>query len=75
MKEEFYSKMRKFQIDINLHYLDEANKAKELSIYADSNDIWEAICTGFSELVNTLQSEGQFKLPVLGRKEHWRKSE
>lgn len=63
--------MRKFQISINLHYLDEENKTKELSVYANSNNIWETICAGFSELVNTLHSEGQFKLPVFGRKEHW----
>lgn len=66
--------MRKFQIRINLHYLDEDNKTKELSVYADSNGMWDTICAGFSELINALQSEGQFKLPMFGRKEHWWKS-
>lgn len=30
------------------------DKPKELSVYADSNNLWEAICAGFNECIAAL---------------------
>ena len=65
--------MRKFQLSINLHYINEDNRTVVLDVYTDSNNIWETICSGFSELVSELQRVGQMELPSFGAKEsRWR---
>lgn len=62
--------MRKFQISIGLHMLTECGEPKELSVYADSDNIWETICTGFDELLSALRTESGLKLPSFGAREH-----
>ena len=65
--------MRKFQLTINLHYLDEDNHPNVLDVYTDGNNIWETICSGFSELLTELQTTGTMKLPSFGaRGSKWR---
>ena len=65
--------MRKFQLSINLHYINEDNRPVVLDVYTDSNNIWETICSGFSELISELQNTGEMKLPSFGTKEsRWR---
>lgn len=63
--------MRKFQLNISLHYLDEDNRPAIVNVYADSNNVWETICAGFSELINELQATAAMSLPSFGRKENW----
>ena len=63
--------MRKFQLSINLHYLNENDRPTVLNVYADSNNIWETICAGFAELINELQETGNMDLPSFGRRENW----
>lgn len=66
--------MRKFQLSINLHYLNEDNRPVVLDVYTDSNNILETICAGFSELVGELQETGEMELPSFGAREsrwHW----
>lgn len=63
--------MRKFQLSINLHYLNEDNRPVVLDVYTDSNNIWETICAGFSELISELENKGAMELPSFGRKENW----
>ena len=65
--------MRKFQLSINLHYINDDNRPVVLDVYTDSNNIWETICSGFSELISELQTTGKMKLPSFGAKEsRWR---
>lgn len=65
--------MRQFQLSINLHYLNEDNRPVSLDVYTDSNNIWETICAGFSELIAELQKTGKMELPSFGAKEsRWR---
>lgn len=62
--------MRKFQISIRLHMLTENDESKELSVYADSNNVWETICVGFDELLDALRTEAGLKMPSFGVREH-----
>ena len=62
--------MRRVQIDIKFFYLDEIDRPTDLNVYADSNDIWETICSGFYELIDTLSREGLIRFPRFGRMEH-----
>lgn len=63
--------MRKFQISINLQMFDES-EPKSLSVYVDSNNLWETICGAFHELMDGLEAEGY--LAGVAR-EHYRKQE
>lgn len=60
--------MRKFQITINLQMFDE-NKPKELSVYADSNNLWETICAGFGELMSAVEN---VDFAGIARQWHWK---
>ena len=60
--------MRKFQISIKLQMFDE-NEPKSLSVYADSNNLWETICAAFHELMDGLEAEGYLS----GVAKHYRK--
>lgn len=65
--------MRRFQLTVNLYYLDEENHQNVLDIYTDGNNIWETICSGISELLTELQTTGTMQLPSFGaRDSHWR---
>ena len=64
--------MRNVQISIQLELTNEQtiNGEKEsYHVYADSNNIWEAICAGFDELIGTLKEKGHL-LPAFGRRQH-----
>lgn len=67
--------MRKVQINIVMEFFgDEASngKSEKVSVYADSNNVWETICAGFHELVTVLQEKRE--LPSFGaRTSHWDK--
>jgi hypothetical protein len=45
-------------------------KSEQINVYADSNNIWEAIVAGFHETVEVLKAHGH-RLPIFGRKEHY----
>lgn len=65
--------MRKVQISIKMELFDDqANDGKheQVSVYADANNVWEAIVAGFHELVESLKDHGH-KLPIFGAKEHY----
>ena len=64
--------MRKFQMTINMTIVDQSPPI-EFSVYADSNNIWETICAGFSELLRDIQLVCGIQLPEFGRKEYYRR--
>ena len=64
--------MRKVQISIKMELFgDQASDGKyeKINVYADANNVWEAIIAGFHEVVDTLKAHGR-ELPIFGRKEH-----
>ena len=64
--------MRKAQISIKMELVgDQAANGhiEEIRVYADANSIFEAICSGFYELLGALQKQGH-DLPSFGRREH-----
>ena len=64
--------MRKVQIDIHMRlYGDLASdgKIETVNVYADANNVWEAICAAIDELLFVLKEIGN-KLPLFGCKEH-----
>ena len=67
--------MRKVQISIKMELFgDQASDGKyeKINVYADANNVWEAIVAGFHEVVDTLKAHGR-KLPIFGAKEHYEK--
>ena len=65
--------MRKVQISIKMELFgDQADDGKheQISVYADSNNVWETIVAGFHELVEALKANGR-EIPIFGRKEHY----
>ena len=67
--------MRKVQINIKMTMVDDQaadGKFEEISVYADSNNLWETIVAGFHETVEALKAHGH-KLPIFGAKEHHEK--
>lgn len=65
--------MRKVQISIKMELFDDQaadGKCEKINVYADSNNVWEAIAAGFHEVVEALKANGR-KLPIFGRKEHY----
>ena len=65
--------MRKVQISIKMELFDDQatdGKYEKINVYADANNVWEAIAAGFHEVVEALKSHGR-KLPVFGAKEHY----
>lgn len=61
--------MRKYQVSIKMTIADKA-PAREFSVYADANNIWEAVCAGFFELSHVIQSVCGVRLPGFGCVEH-----
>lgn len=57
--------MRKFQIGIKMEMFD-GEQNDSLTVYADANNIWEAICAGLHELLTALQEKRS--LPSFGAK-------
>lgn len=65
--------MRKVQISIKMELFgDQASDGnhEQLNVYADANNVWEAIAAGFHEVIETLKAHGR-ELPEFGRKEHY----
>jgi biotin synthase-related radical SAM superfamily protein len=65
--------MRKVQINIKMTIVDDQaadGQFEEVSVYADSNNLWETIVAGFHELVEALKDHGH-RIPVFGAKEHY----
>lgn len=60
--------MRSSQISIEMMVLSEYGKPEKVKVYADSNNPWETVCAGLSELCNALQDVG-VKLPEFGVRE------
>lgn len=63
--------MRTSQISISMLVLSEYGAPKEIKVYADSNNPWETICAGFSELCSALQEDAGMRLPLFGVKERY----
>lgn len=64
--------MRRAQISIKLELFgDQAanGHAEKITVYADSNNIYETINAGFYELLTATQLHGR-KLPSFGYREH-----
>lgn len=68
--------MRKYQITIDMHIVDENTKptdARNLIVYADGNDILGTISAGFTELVEALVHSGKMlPLPYVVRQHRWK---
>lgn len=65
--------MRKVQIGIKMELFDDQaadGKYEKINVYADANNVWEAIAAGFHETIEALKAHGR-KLPVFGAKEHY----
>lgn len=65
--------MRKVQISIKMELFDDQaadGKYEKVNVYADANNVWEAIAAGFHEIVEALRAHGR-KLPAFGRKERY----
>ena len=55
--------MRKVQININLQIVNEETdppSLQKITAYADANNLWEAICSGFDELMAGIR---EFSIP------------
>lgn len=65
--------MRKVQISIKMELFDDQaadGKYEKISVYADSNNTYEAIVAGFHETVEALKAHGR-EIPMMGAKEHY----
>lgn len=58
--------MRKFQLSLKMNAILDDGTLKTFSVYADANNIWEAVCAGFNELIRTAKSETDIPLPTFG---------
>ena len=64
--------MRKVQISIKMELFDDQaadGRHKKITVYADANDVYEAICATLYELIHSLQQQGR-KLPACGVRQH-----
>ena len=43
----------------------------QINVYADANNVYEALAAAYFEVLQQLQSEGDIKLPTFGRREHY----
>ena len=68
--------MRKYQITIKMHIVDENTKptdARNLIVYADGNDMLGTISAGFRELIESLLQSGKMlPLPYVVKDHEWR---
>lgn len=64
--------MRKVQISMKMELFDDQAidaKHEQISVYADANDVYEAICAAQYELMYALRQQG-YKLPACGTRQH-----
>ena len=66
--------MRKVQVSIKIEIFGDAAEAQwdgyePISVYADSNNVYEALCAAFDETLTILKENGR-ELPSFGCKEH-----
>lgn len=59
--------MRKIQITIQVDLFDQ-EKTEKVTVYTDSNNLWECIVAAFEELIKALRKKG--RLLSTGAKEH-----
>lgn len=64
--------MRNVQVTIKVDDISDVNNPRNFSIYADSNNIWEAICAALDELMVALKEDGD-ALPGFGARSHMKK--
>lgn len=43
----------------------------EINVYADANNVYEALTAAYFEVLQELQNEGDIHLPKFGRREHY----
>ena len=60
--------MRKNQVNIVIESF-EGETANKMAVYADADNVWEAVCAAFAEVTAVLQENG-FSLPANGEREH-----
>lgn len=67
--------MRENQVTIKLERFGNKDKLGiddlEINVYADSNNVYEALSAGYYEVLKQLQYEGKIDLPTFGRREHY----
>lgn len=67
--------MRTNQVSISLErFLDKEELGVNdlhISVYADANNIYEALAAAYFETLQQLQDEGGIELPKFGRREHY----
>lgn len=67
--------MRANQVTIKLERFFDSDKLGvknlEINVYADSNNVYEALSAGFFEVLKQIQDEGNIELPTFGRREHY----
>lgn len=67
--------MRSNQVSISLErFLDKEQmgmKDLHINVYADSNNVYEALASAYFEVLSQIQDEGNVNLPTFGRREHY----
>ena len=64
--------MRKYQINIKMQLVNDDGDSPGLTgvtAYADSNDLWATVCTGFDELFESLREAG-YVFPAMSARSH-----
>ena len=67
--------MRSNQVSIKLaRFFDKENlgiEDLEINVYADANNVYEALASAYFEVLQQLQIEGNIELPHFGRRESY----
>lgn len=67
--------MRSNQVNIKVERFSDNEKIGvtdlQINVYADANNVYEALAAGYFEVLLQLQEEGNIELPVFGRREHY----
>ena len=67
--------MRSNQVSIKLERFFDKEKLGvgdlEINVYADANNVYEALASAYFEVLQQLQNEGGIELPTSGRREHY----
>lgn len=67
--------MRNNQVSINIERFSDKEKLGvediSISVYADSNNIYEALAAAYFEVLQQIQTEGNINLPSFGRRESY----
>ena len=64
--------MRKYQINIRMQLVNDDSDSPGLTgvtAYADSNDLWATVCSGFEELIASLRDAG-YTFPTMCARSH-----